>query len=446
MNSGRSVSRRVGVLVIAAVLGMSLIRGTALAAPTITVQPTSQTGVVGVGNSVTLSVNAVAPGGPITYQWRKGGVPLVEGGRITGSQTATVTIGDLTLADFGSDYDVVVTEGGIPVTSRLVSISPSQAGPLNVGANGVSAAQINFSAFIESEAGLVGQGAPQQVTMVYGGVTRDARFFYLPNQTGSAIWVLFPEASRGDLGLPRTAPLAACGATESRITVIWTGATREFCVESALSAGASMAVEQVSAGSLQIRATMISPKFAGIVEPLVSDPYSVNFQVYDDVSGERIEPPCPNPGAGDCPGRPGWQASLSGATQLQSLDPLVLPAGSLGRRIRVGAVIYYYANGYSAGATAVSYAALSDPIFMTTGGDPSQWRRVGQSLPMPTSGSCDDVEDAEFAWGTNLTGGWQRAWEPWVNPEVDANGNRIGGWACSRVLWNRGGPWLIDNS
>ena len=421
-------------MLVTAALCLSLSQGTASAAPTITIQPTSQTGAVGDTVSLMVSASPDATG----FEWRKGGVAISNGGasNISGATTATLVIGSLRAADFGSDYTVVVTDGVTPVTSQSVSISPSQAGPLNVGVAGVSAAQINFSAFIESEAGLLAQGAPNQVTMVYGGATREARFFYLPNQTGSALWVLFPEASRGDLGL------APCGGTESRVTVVWTGATRNFCVTSEPSAGASMSVEQISPGSLGIRATMMSPKFTGIVEPLVSSPYSVNFQVYDDVTGERIEPPCP--AFNDCPGRPGWSGSVSG-TMLETRDPLFLPTGSLGKRIRVAAVIYYYANGYSAGATAVAYAAVSDPIFMAQGGDPSQWRTVRQALPMPASGSCEGISDADFAWGTNLTGGWQRAWEPWVNPELDANGNRIGGWACMRVLVHRGGPWLIDN-
>ena len=71
------------------------------------------------------------------------------------------------------------------------------------------------------------------------------------------------------------------------------------------------------------------------------------------------------------------------------------------------------------------------------------WTLVRQALPMPSTGSCTDVQDAAYAWGTGLRGGWQRGWEPWV---VNADGSR-GGWACLRVLVNRGGnDWVIDNS
>ena len=76
--------------------------------------------------------------------------------------------------------------------------------------------------------------------------------------------------------------------------------------------------------------------------------------------------------------------------------------------------------------------------------DPSQWITVSQALPLPSTGSCTDVQDADYAYGTGLTGGWTKAWEPWVNTTLDADGNRIGGWACTRTLINKGGQnWMI---
>ncbi len=72
-------------------------------------------------------------------------------------------------------------------------------------------------------------------------------------------------------------------------------------------------------------------------------------------------------------------------------------------------------------------------------GDASQWTEVRQALPMPASGGCGAVQDANFSWGTGLSGGWQQGWEPWAGP---AGGN--GGWACIRTLLNKGGQtWMI---
>ncbi len=46
--------------------------------------------------------------GPITYQWRKGGIALADAGKISGSATATLTVSNIATADEGS-YDVIVT-------------------------------------------------------------------------------------------------------------------------------------------------------------------------------------------------------------------------------------------------------------------------------------------------------------------------------------------------
>lgn len=73
-------------------------------------------------------------------------------------------------------------------------------------------------------------------------------------------------------------------------------------------------------------------------------------------------------------------------------------------------------------------------IAVTRTGQPSTWTVVRQGLPMPESGGCDAVQDAKVSWGTGLTGGWQRAWEPWAGPL-----GGMGGWACTRVLVNQGG-------
>lgn len=50
--------------------------------------------------------------------------------------------------------------------------------------------------------------------------------------------------------------------------------------------------------------------------------------------------------------------------------------------------------------------------------------QVRQGVPEP-KGGCEAVQDDDLAWGTGLTGGWQRGWERWENYE---------GWACIRVM------------
>ena len=79
--------------------------------------------------------------------------------------------------------------------------------------------------------------------------------------------------------------------------------------------------------------------------------------------------------------------------------------------------------------------AVVDPVL-----DASQWTIVSQALPMPASRDCADVVDADYAWGTGLTGGWKRGWESWEASDPGVGG----GWACTRSLVNTGGnTWRL---
>src|ERR1051326_2503994 len=92
--------------------------------PSISGQPGNL--VVCSGSSASFSVTAT--GTDLSYQWRKNGVNLSNGGTISGSTTATLTINPASAADSGS-YDVVVTTGcGSPTSntaSLTVNITPS---------------------------------------------------------------------------------------------------------------------------------------------------------------------------------------------------------------------------------------------------------------------------------------------------------------------------------
>ena len=85
----------------------------------ITTDPVSQ--VKCTGNSVTFSV--AASGGPLTYQWRKGG------SNIAGATSASYTIPSIVAGDAGN-YDVVVTAAGCnsatsAAASLTVNVTPS---------------------------------------------------------------------------------------------------------------------------------------------------------------------------------------------------------------------------------------------------------------------------------------------------------------------------------
>lgn len=90
------------------------------AAPTLTAQPISQ--IVTEGDTVSLSVAAYGTN-PITYQWQRNGVNVVEGAGISGSTSATLTFSPVTPAAAGA-YTVVVANGvGSPVTSTVAVLT-----------------------------------------------------------------------------------------------------------------------------------------------------------------------------------------------------------------------------------------------------------------------------------------------------------------------------------
>lgn len=71
---------------------------------------------------------SVTPAGtpPFTFQWRRNGTPLTDGGSVSGSLTSTVVVSPVTVADAGA-YDVVVTNscGNVTSTVGLLVIDPT---------------------------------------------------------------------------------------------------------------------------------------------------------------------------------------------------------------------------------------------------------------------------------------------------------------------------------
>jgi len=74
--------------------------------PQITIQPVlSQT--VCAGNSVSISTSATGFG--LTYQWFNGAIALTDGGNISGTNSPTLTLNPVSMADDGSDYSCEIT-------------------------------------------------------------------------------------------------------------------------------------------------------------------------------------------------------------------------------------------------------------------------------------------------------------------------------------------------
>ena len=90
------------------------------APPLIISQPGSLT--LTEGKTAMLSVGAASSLQPVTYSWRKGGVALTDGTRITGSATAQLSISGIVSGDAGS-YSVVVSNSAGSVTSSSATVT-----------------------------------------------------------------------------------------------------------------------------------------------------------------------------------------------------------------------------------------------------------------------------------------------------------------------------------
>ncbi|MDQ3109122.1 MAG: ice-binding family protein [Bacteroidota bacterium] len=90
------------------------------AAPLITSQPANQTACP--GDSISFQVSATGAG--LTYQWRRGLIPLVNAGNISGVNTPVLTINPVSAIDVATDYNVVVSGTCSPAeTSQNASLS-----------------------------------------------------------------------------------------------------------------------------------------------------------------------------------------------------------------------------------------------------------------------------------------------------------------------------------
>jgi uncharacterized repeat protein (TIGR03803 family) len=91
--------------------------------PAITSEPVSQTVVAGI--TATFSISAQGDQ-PLTYQWQDAGTNLTDGGNISGSATATLTLANVTAANNGS-YSVLVSNAvfGLASTPALLAVVPA---------------------------------------------------------------------------------------------------------------------------------------------------------------------------------------------------------------------------------------------------------------------------------------------------------------------------------
>jgi hypothetical protein len=87
--------------------------------PTISIQPVSKT--LYQGQSASFSVSALGTG-PLKYRWRTNGVPISDGGNVSGTTNTTLTITNVQGAN-SANYDVVITNRAGAVTSLVATLN-----------------------------------------------------------------------------------------------------------------------------------------------------------------------------------------------------------------------------------------------------------------------------------------------------------------------------------
>jgi hypothetical protein len=90
--------------------------------PVITQQPQSQTVLSYNSASFTVSASGTPP---VSYQWRKNGINLVDGGNISGSTTTNLILASVSLSDAGN-YDVVVSNPYATTNSAVAVLTVPQ--------------------------------------------------------------------------------------------------------------------------------------------------------------------------------------------------------------------------------------------------------------------------------------------------------------------------------
>ena len=91
---------------------------TVLVPAAITAQPTNQTNYFGGSSSFSVSASGTAP---LNYRWFFNGTPLTDGGQISGSAAATLTVSSVSPSNIGN-YEVIVTNEYGSATSMMATL------------------------------------------------------------------------------------------------------------------------------------------------------------------------------------------------------------------------------------------------------------------------------------------------------------------------------------
>jgi len=113
-------------------------------APIITQQPIAQAVLSGSTVMFTAAASSPAGAGPLSYQWRRNGVNLSNGGSISGATSAILTINPAALSDNGAAFDAVVTNDCGTARSDPAGLGVTWRCPADFNGSGVISVQDIF--------------------------------------------------------------------------------------------------------------------------------------------------------------------------------------------------------------------------------------------------------------------------------------------------------------
>jgi len=113
-------------------------------APIITQQPIAQAVLSGSTVMFTAAASSPAGAGPLSYQWRRNGVNLSNGGSISGATSAILTINPAALSDNGAAFDAVVTDDCGTARSDPAGLGVTWRCPADFNGSGVISVQDIF--------------------------------------------------------------------------------------------------------------------------------------------------------------------------------------------------------------------------------------------------------------------------------------------------------------
>lgn len=114
--------------------------------PSVTAQTSPSPNAVCLGETAAFSVTATGSS-PLTYQWRKGTVSIIDGGHYSGATTNILTIANCDASDAATDYNCMVTNmyGSVASNNAALLVGDQSVAPGALPASGIAIDRITWN-------------------------------------------------------------------------------------------------------------------------------------------------------------------------------------------------------------------------------------------------------------------------------------------------------------